>query len=82
MKVSQDELLDVLERTGIALHGERWKIAIADDLNISSKTLHNWLNRTYAPKPEEVLPRLLVLLQERGQQIADLVADINRGIAS
>ena len=80
MKVTQDEILDLLQRTGFALYGERWKAGIADDLGISYRTLQNWLNRTYAAKPDEVLPKLLVLLQQREQQTVDLIADINRGI--
>ena len=82
MKVKQDEFLILLERAGLALHGERWKRAIADDLGITYRTLQNWLNRTYAAKPGEVLPRLLVLLQQRGKQIDDLVKDISKGISS
>ena len=82
MKVKQDELILLLERTGLALHGERWKRAIADDLGITYRTLQNWLNRTYAAKPDDVLPKLLVLLQQREKQIDDLVDDINRGINS
>ena len=80
MKVTQDDFLLLLERSGLALYGERWKASIADDLGISYRTLQNWLNRTYAAKPDEVLPKLLVLLQQREQQTADLIADINRGI--
>lgn len=82
MKVKQDEFLLLLERSGLALHGERWKRAIADDLGVTYRTLQNWLNRTYAAKSDDVLPKLLVLLQKRDQQIDDLVADINRGINS
>lgn len=82
MKVKQDEFLLLLERAGLALHGERWKRAIADDLSISYRTLQNWLNRTYAAKPDDVLPRLLVLLQQREKQIGELVGDIDRGINS
>lgn len=80
MQVTQDEFLILLQRAGIALHGDRWKRGVADDLGISYRTLQNWLNRTYAAKPDEVLPKLLVLLQQREQQTADLIADINRGI--
>ena len=80
MKVAQDEFLLLLERSGLALYGERWKASIADDLGVSYRTLQNWLNRTYAAKPDEVLPKLLVLLQQREQQTVDLIADINRGI--
>lgn len=82
MKVAQDEFLDLLQRSGLALYGERWKAGIADDLGISYRTLQNWLNRTYAAKPDEVLPKLLVLLEQRHQQTGDLIADINRGINS
>lgn len=82
MKVKQDELILLLERTGLALYGERWKRAIADDLGITYRTLQNWLNRTYAARPDDVLPKLLVLLQQREKQIDDLVDDINRGINS
>lgn len=80
MKVKQDELILLLERAGLALYGERWKRAIADDLGVTYRTLQNWLNRTYAARPDEVLPKLLVLLQQREQQTVDLIADINRGI--
>ena len=62
MKVAQDEFLDLLQRSGLALYGERWKAGIA--------------------KPDEVLPKLLVLLEQRHQQTGDLIADINRGINS
>ena len=80
MKVDQSEFLLLLERAGLALHGERWKRAVADDLGITYRTLQNWLNRTYAAKPGEVLPKLLVLLQQREKQIDELVDDINRGM--
>jgi len=80
MKVKQDEFLLLLQRAGLALYGERWKASIADDLSISYRTLQNWLNRTYAAKPDEVLPKLLVLLEQRHQQTGDLITDINRGI--
>lgn len=80
MKVTQDEFLILLERSGLALYGERWKASIADDLGVSYRTLQNWLNRTYAAKPDEVLPKLLVLLQKREQQTVGLIADINRGM--
>lgn len=82
MKVKQDEFLLILERAGLALYGERWKRAIADDLGITYRTLQNWLNHTYAAKPDDVLPKLLVLLQQRDHHIADLIDDINRGINS
>ena len=82
MKVKQDELILLLECTGLALHGERWKRAMADDLGVTYRTLQNWLNRTYAARPDEVLPKLLVLLQQREKQIDNLVHDINRGINS
>ena len=82
MKVKQDEFLSLLERAGLALYGERWKRAIADDLGVTYRTLQNWLNSTYAAKPADVLPKLLVLLQQREKQIDDLVDDINRGINS
>jgi len=82
MKVNQDEFLDLLQRAGFALYGERWKAGIADDLGISYRTLQNWLNRTYAAKPDDVLPKLLVHLQQREKQIDELVDDINRGINS
>ncbi|MAM83902.1 MAG: hypothetical protein CL472_04420 [Acidobacteria bacterium] len=82
MKVTQDEFHILLERSGLALYGERWKSSIADDLGVSYRTLQNWLNRTYAAKPDEVMPKLLVLLQQREQQTANLIADINRGINS
>lgn len=80
--MKQDEYLELLQRAGLALYGERWKAGIADDLGISYRTLQNWLNRTYAAKPDEVLPKLLVLLEQRHQQTSDLIADINRGINS
>ena len=80
MKVAQDEFLLLLERSGLALYGERWKASMANDLGISYRTLQNWLNRTYAAKPDEVLPKLLVLLKQRHQQTGDLIANINRGI--
>ena len=57
-------------------------VSIADDLGITYRTLQNWLNRTYAAKPDDVLPKLLVLLQQREKQIDDLVDDINGGINS
>lgn len=82
MKVKQDEFLLLLKRAGLALYGERWKRAIADDLGITYRTLQNWLTRTYATKPDEVLPKLLVLLEQRHQQTGDLITDINRGIHS
>ena len=82
MKVTQDEFLFLLERSGLALYGERWKASMANDLGISYRTLQNWLNRTYAAKPDEVLPKLLVLLKQRHQQTGDLIANINRGINS
>ena len=78
--MDQGEFLLLLERSGRALYGERWKASIADDLGVSYRTLQNWLNRTYAAKPDEVLPKLLVLLQKREQQTVDLIADINRGM--
>lgn len=80
MKVTRDEFLILLERSGLVLYGDRWKASIADDLGVSYRTLQNWLNRTYAAKPDEVLPKILVLLQQREQQAAGLIADINRGI--
>ena len=80
--MDQGEFLLLLERSGRALYGERWKASIADDLGVSYRTLQNWLNRTYAAKPDEVMPKLLVLLQQREQQTANLIADINRGINS
>tara|TARA_B100000929_G_scaffold41910_2_gene29891 strand:- start:10360 stop:10608 length:249 start_codon:yes stop_codon:yes gene_type:complete len=78
MKVTQDEFLLLLERSGLALYGERWKASISDDLGVSYRTLQNWLNRTYAAKPDEVLPKLLVLLQQREQQTVELIDEINR----
>lgn len=80
MKVKQEELILLIKRAGLALYGERWKRAIANDLGVTYRTLQNWLNRTYAAKPDDVLPKLLVLLQQRKKQIDDLVDDINRGI--
>ena len=80
MKVKQEEFLLLLERSGLALYGERWKASIADDLGVSYRTLQNWINRTYAAKPGDVLPMLLVLLQQREKQIDNLVDDINRAM--
>ena len=82
MKVKQDELLSLLKRAGLALYGERWKRAIADDLGVTYRTLQNWLNSTYAAKPADILPKLLILLQQRERQIDNLVDEVSRGMDS
>ena len=80
MKVGNIEIIKLIEQSGIALYGERWKTALSADLNISYRTMQNWLDGDYAPKPEIVLPQLHQLLKQNSNELGNLIVRIEGGM--
>lgn len=78
--MEQERILSLVERTGIALYGERWKTALACDLGVTYRTLQNWLDRSFAVKADEVLPKLHERLAANHKDLEDVIADVRAAI--
>lgn len=72
--------IDILRSCGVALHGDRWRASLATDLNVTERTIRHWLAGDH-PIPDDVIPRLLRLLQNRQRGIDDLVRLLDARIA-
>ena len=63
--------LDLLIAAGEALYGPRWQSALADDLNVATRTVQRWV------AGERAVPDLCVdlraLLRERNIEITGLL---------
>jgi hypothetical protein len=53
-----------LATIGIALYGDRWQTALANDLRVADRTMRRWLSGD-SPIPENVATELLVLFEKR-----------------
>lgn len=78
--VQQEDVLDLLRRSGRALHGERWQVPLSRDLGITDRALRYWLDGTNAVPVEEVLPKLLEILLKHETRIGDVIADVRAGM--
>lgn len=80
--MDQERIISLIERSGFALYGERWKTALATDLGVTYRTLQNWLDRSFAIKGDEVLPRLYERLTTNQKDLEDVIADVRAGITN
>jgi hypothetical protein len=64
--------IDYLTRAGKALHGERWKAALAKDLGVTYRSLANWIDGNPAPS-SEIIKRVRDMLRVRARIIRDLL---------
>ena len=79
--MKQEDVLDLLRRSGRTLHGERWQVALSRDLNVTDRALRYWLNGANAIPADEVLPKLLAILLKRKDGLKDVIDDIRREMA-
>lgn len=82
MKVNQEHIISLIERAGLALYGDRWKTALATDLGVTYRTLQNWLDRSFAVKAGEVLPKLHERLAANHKDLEDVIADVRAGMTN
>ena len=69
----------IIREVGVALFGERWRSALASELDINERTLSRWA-AAGAPVPLGVLNDLLRLVTEREQSLHDLAALLRQAI--
>lgn len=79
--VQQEDVLDILRRSGRALHGGRWQVPLSRDLGVTDRALRYWLDGTNAVPVDEVLPKLLEILLAHGEQLREVVHDIRTKMA-
>ena len=65
---------ELLRRAGEALYGPRWQSELARDLDISDRSMRTWAK---SGAPESATAEIIVLLEKRTADIAELVAEIN-----
>lgn len=80
--VQQEDVLDLLRRSGRALHGDRWQASLSRDLGVTDRALRYWLDGTNSVPVNEVLPKLLAILHGRQEATGFLISDINRKLRS
>ena len=80
--MQHEDVLDLLRRSGRALHGERWQVPLSRDLGVTDRALRYWLDGTNTVPVNEVLPKLVAILQGRQEATAFLIYDINRKLRS
>ena len=80
--MQQEDVLDLLRRSGRALHGERWQVSLSRDLGVTDRALRYWLNGTNAVPTDEVLPKLLAILLKHETKIGDVIADVRAGMTA
>jgi hypothetical protein len=71
---------ELLSRVGEALHGAGWQKRLADDLGISDRAFRVW-GKGRSPIPAGIAEELLVLLEERDTEIAELRAELTVALA-
>lgn len=74
--VQQDDVIDLLRRSGRALHGERWQVSLSRDLGITDRALRYWLDGTNTVPVDEVLPKLLTILLVHKAKLDDVIGDV------
>lgn len=72
--------IDILRTCGVVLHGDRWRTSLAPDLQVTERTIRNWLAGDH-PIPSDVMPKLLRLLEQRHEAIDGLVTSLKDRIA-
>ena len=72
--------IEILRTCGVVLHGGRWRTSLAPDLQVTERTIRNWLAGDH-PIPPDVMPKLLRLLEQRREVIEDLVTNLKDRIA-
>lgn len=80
--MDQERIISLIERAGLVIYGERWKTALACDLGITYRTLQNWLDRSFAVKTDEVLPKLHERLAANHKDLEDVIADVRAGMTN
>lgn len=78
--MQQEDVLDLLRRSGRALHGERWQVPLSRDLGVTGRALRYWLEGTNAIPVVEVLPKLLAILLGHEDNLKDAINDVRRGV--
>ena len=78
--MQQEDILDLLRRSGRVLHGERWQVPLSRDLGVTDRALRYWINGTNGVPVGEVLPKLLDALLLHKKQTADVVKDVRMAI--
>ena len=80
--MQQEDVLDLLRRSGRALHGERWQVPLSRDLGITDRAIRYWLAGTNAVPVNEVLPKLLTILTLKASDLSTIISDIQKAIES
>lgn len=80
--MKQEDVLDLLRRSGRALHGERWQSPLSRDIGVTDRALRYWLNGTNTVPTDSVLPKLLAILLAHETRLEDVVADVRARMSS
>ena len=78
--MKQEDVLDLLRRSGRALHGERWQVPLSRDLGVTDRALRYWLNGTNAVPVDEVMPKLLEILLSQKGRLDEVITAIQKYI--
>jgi hypothetical protein len=62
---------DILADAGRALHGEHWRVPLSEDTGINADTIRHFMSGRMAV-PDEVLNRVLTLVQMRQKALATM----------
>lgn len=71
---------DLLREIGEALHGPRWRLPLADQLEVAQKTVIRWEAGDF-PIPDDAARRLSALLMAHGARVETLRARLERATA-
>jgi hypothetical protein len=80
--VQQEDVLDLLRRSGQTLHGKRWQVPLSRDLGVTDRALRYWLDGTNMVPEDEVLPKLLAILLVHETEAKTVIEDVRNRIAT
>lgn len=67
----------LLQRVGESLYGPRWQTDLARDLDVSDRTIRNWVAGATEP-PSGIYVDCLRLVTERAAELDDLIGQLKR----
>ena len=68
---------ELIRRTGKALYGDRWRAALADDLNVTERTVRRWVAGDTTP-PRGVTMDLLRLVHNAMSDLEALEPELRQ----
>ncbi len=63
---------DILKAAGEALYGRQWQSPLSRDLGVTDRTIRNWA--AGANRPNDLIERIVPLLQARQTQVINVLA--------